>query len=38
MMKSDPLNGARTDTRVSVHALLRGGTIMRGEWVDVKFV
>ena len=23
--KSDPLNGGCTDTRVSVHALLRGG-------------
>ena len=29
--KSDPLNGACTDTWVSVHALLRGGTFMRAK-------
>ena len=36
--KSDPLKGACTDTRISVHALLCGGHLMRGKWVDIKFV
>ena len=30
LWKSDPLNGACTDTRVSVHALLRGGQFYAG--------
>ena len=31
--KSDPLNGACTDIRVTMHALLRGGTVKRVIWV-----
>ena len=36
--KSDPLKGACTDTQISVHALLCGGHLMRGKWVDIKFL
>ena len=32
-LKSDPRNGACTDTRITVHALLRGGTVKRGNRV-----